>query len=194
MFAITKDFDFCYGHRVHSQTLNAELSCNQPCKCRHLHGHQGKITIKLKAYYLKNGMVTDFHHLNWFKAWLDDHFDHKMIIDKADPLLPTLLPEGWSADVTDTKYWKKIAPRDGLEVTPFYVPQFVMQEGLPHYEKELLEGLVLVSFVPTSENLSYFFFSWTQLHLYDHVAALGDAELLSVTFQETPKTSALFTK
>ena len=60
--------------------------------CRHLHGHQGKIIVFLQSNELKNGMVTDFHHLNWFKLFLDNTLDHKFIIDIHDPLFATLLP------------------------------------------------------------------------------------------------------
>ena len=44
---ISKAFDFCYGHRVWSQTLDAEFALDGCLSCRHLHGHQGKIIIHL---------------------------------------------------------------------------------------------------------------------------------------------------
>ena len=89
---ISKEFDFCYGHRVWSQTLNTEFSLDGCLKCRHLHGHQGKILVYLEASELKDGMVTDFKHLNWFKQFIDDVLDHKFILDVNDPLFSTLLP------------------------------------------------------------------------------------------------------
>ena len=89
---ISKEFDFCYGHRVWSQTLNPEFSLDSCLKCRHLHGHQGKILVYLEADELHNGMVTDFKHLNWFKQFIDDVLDHKFILDVNDPLFSTLLP------------------------------------------------------------------------------------------------------
>ena len=89
---ISKEFEFCYGHRVWSQTLNTEFSLDGCLKCRHLHGHQGKILVYLEASELKDGMVTDFKHLNWFKQFLDDTLDHKFILDINDPLFSTLLP------------------------------------------------------------------------------------------------------
>ena len=89
---ISKSFDFCYGHRVWSQELNPEFSLDPCLKCRHLHGHQGKVILYVESNKLKNGMVTDFNHLNWFKAFLDDVLDHKFILDINDPLFSTLLP------------------------------------------------------------------------------------------------------
>jgi len=64
---ISKQFDFCYGHRVWSQELNPEYSLDDCLMCRHLHGHQGKVLVHMESEKLKNGMVTDFKHLNWFK-------------------------------------------------------------------------------------------------------------------------------
>ena len=92
MWEISKEFDFCYGHRVWSQSLNVEFSLDSCLMCRHLHGHQGKVIVYLKSDSLKSGMVTDFKHLNWFKKFLDDVIDHKFIIDINDPLFKTLLP------------------------------------------------------------------------------------------------------
>ena len=89
---ISKQFDFCYGHRVWSQELNPEYSLDDCLMCRHLHGHQGKVLVHMESEKLENGMVTDFKHLNWFKKFLDDAIDHKFIIDINDPLFPTLLP------------------------------------------------------------------------------------------------------
>lgn len=89
---ISKSFDFCYGHRVWSQELNPDYSLDSCLKCRHLHGHQGQVVIYLEAQKLENGMVTDFKHLSWFKAFLDDVLDHKFIIDINDPLFETLIP------------------------------------------------------------------------------------------------------
>lgn len=199
MHNITKDFDFCYGHRVWTQKLNAELSVNQPCKCRHLHGHQGKITIKLEAETLENGMVTDFHHLNWFKVWLDDFFDHKMILDFKDPLLIDLLHNVYGS-VDDPRCWSThhhlLEPE-----AQFYTPNMntlrnntgEFPKPIAQHQLEFLEGLCVVNFIPTSENLSRFFF----IHVEEEVRRLQEAfgfhvMARSVTFQETPKTSATF--
>ena len=44
---ISKEFDFCYGHRVWSQELDIEFALDDCLVCRHLHWHQGKIIIHL---------------------------------------------------------------------------------------------------------------------------------------------------
>ena len=56
MWIISKDFNLCYGHRVWTQLLK-ESHCakgDSSCKCKHLHGHEGKVTISLKSKSLNN--------------------------------------------------------------------------------------------------------------------------------------------
>jgi len=84
---IDKQFNFCYGHRVWSQKLEAEY-CEKKdvsCKCRFLHGHEGLVHVFLESECLERGMVTDFKHLGWLKDFLDDTIDHKFILDMNDP-------------------------------------------------------------------------------------------------------------
>ena len=191
MHNITKDFEFCYGHRVWTQTLDTELSCDQACKCRHLHGHQGKITLNLESHSLESGMVTDFHHLNWFKAWLDDNFDHKMIMDVSDPLLPTMLTSIFPF-IAENWVHKECPSHDHMD---FYYPDPNKYQKLAPHVIEMLEGLVLVEFIPTSENLSKFFFWHVQEMISKRQETFGmGVKIRSVTFQETPKTSASYTK
>lgn len=94
MWEIDKSFDFCYGHRVWSQDLDSDYAGDMKPRCRHLHGHQGKVVVFLEAKDLKGGMVTDFNHLNWLKKFIDDNIDHKFIIDRNDPLYAHMVLEG----------------------------------------------------------------------------------------------------
>lgn len=34
------------------------------------------------------GFVVDFGELKWLKAWLDEHFDHTLLLPQGDPLMP----------------------------------------------------------------------------------------------------------
>jgi 6-pyruvoyltetrahydropterin/6-carboxytetrahydropterin synthase len=86
MWEISKEFNFEYGHRVWDQCLNEEFAGTRQTKCRFLHGHSCKVVVHLRADELKDGMITDFHHLNFLKKFLDENLDHKFIIDKNDPL------------------------------------------------------------------------------------------------------------
>jgi 6-pyruvoyltetrahydropterin/6-carboxytetrahydropterin synthase len=86
MYLVTREIRFCYGHRL------LEYSG----KCRHLHGHNGRAVISLAAPDLDAlGMVMDFSHIKRVvSAWIDDNLDHKMILNRKDPILPLLQKQG----------------------------------------------------------------------------------------------------
>jgi 6-pyruvoyltetrahydropterin/6-carboxytetrahydropterin synthase len=188
MWEIAKQFDFCYGHRVWSQKLNQEYSLDNRCVCRHLHGHQGTILVHLTNSHLDNGMVTDFKHLNWFKKWLDDTLDHKFIIDKNDPMFNFIIPTpktcyGWRKDgpaaIGDN--WPLKEYDEGYEIIDPNVFKMIDSEELI----EILEGFVVVDFVPTSENLT----EWIHRIVSTKMQPLG-IEVSRIQFFETPKSQA----
>jgi len=169
VWKISKAFDFCYGHRVWSQELNPDFSLDPCLKCRHLHGHQSRVVIYLEAQKLRNGMVTDFKHLNWFKVFLDDVLDHKFILDINDPLFSTLLP-----------HYKKeelVSFEEG-----YFKVDLTKVKNEPRHIIEMYEGYILLDFVPTSENLSAWFLKITSKKM----KKLG-IKVSSVEFAETPK-------
>src|SRR5262245_21063155 len=86
MFEVTKEIRFCYGHRL--------LSYDG--KCRHLHGHNGRAVITLAAAALDQlGMVADFSTIkNIIGGWIDENLDHRMLLHKDDPVLPSLRAQG----------------------------------------------------------------------------------------------------
>jgi len=176
MWEISKSFDFCYGHRVWNQTLNSNFSIDGCLKCRHLHGHQGHIIITLQSDFLTDGMVTDFKHLNWFKKLIDDFFDHKFIIDISDPAKLSLFPYL-------TSYQRHSCGNEVFD-TPI-ITGAIRAQG--EHMVEIYEGLVVVDFVPTSENLSTFLFKIVQSKMKE----IG-VIVKSVKFFETPKSSSEF--
>jgi 6-pyruvoyltetrahydropterin/6-carboxytetrahydropterin synthase len=82
-YSITKIIDFCYGHRL----------LNYQGKCKHLHGHNGRVEIELRSDALdRRGMVVDFDEIKTsIKSWIDAELDHKMILCKDDPVIPLFL-------------------------------------------------------------------------------------------------------
>jgi len=172
---IDKQFDFCYGHRVWSQKLDAEYSLDDCLMCRHLHGHQGRIKIFLEAEKLQNGMVTDFKHLNWFKQWLDATLDHKFIIDRSDPLFADMMSH-YCVDgkMDDAKF--------NLHDEGYRTPKLEAVAGEIEAIREKYEGMVVVGFVPTSENLT----AWMLDIVQKKMAPMG-IRVHSVEFWETPK-------
>ncbi|OPX27007.1 MAG: 6-pyruvoyl tetrahydrobiopterin synthase [Campylobacteraceae bacterium 4484_166] len=171
---ISKEFEFCYGHRVWSQTLNKNFALDDCLVCRHLHGHQGKVIVHLKGDKLKDGMITDFKHLNWFKKFLDDRVDHKFILDINDPLYETMLP--LYKEKKDLIYFDE----------NYYLPDLTKIKNEPNHIREYVESFVLVDFVPTSENLSYWFISIVQKKM----AKLG-VEVSKVELYETSKSKSM---
>ena len=81
-YCVTKELRFCYGHRL----------LNYDGKCKHLHGHNARVLITMQGNSLDNlGMVVDFSTLKKVVGgWLDDTFDHVMLLHKDDPIIPEL--------------------------------------------------------------------------------------------------------
>lgn len=91
MYAVTKEINFCYGHRL----------LNHQGKCRHLHGHNAKAVIRLESEQLDSlGMVCDFSDIgDYVKHWIDQTLDHNMLLHRDDPVLPLLQQAGESVHV-----------------------------------------------------------------------------------------------
>jgi 6-pyruvoyltetrahydropterin/6-carboxytetrahydropterin synthase len=86
MFRVTREIEFCYGHRL----------LNYDGKCRHLHGHNGKAVITLQGESLdERGMLVDFSDIKrHVQSWIDETLDHTMLLRHDDPLLPVLRERG----------------------------------------------------------------------------------------------------
>lgn len=82
MFRVSQEIDFCYGHRL----------LNYDGKCRHLHGHNGRLVIVLEAEELdERGMLVDFGDIKRsVRTWVDNELDHRMILNRNDPIIPYL--------------------------------------------------------------------------------------------------------
>ena len=86
MYRVTREFDFCYGHRL----------LNYQGKCRHLHGHNGRAVITLEAEGLDDrGMLVDFTEIKeTVQRWVDENLDHNLLLCREDPILPVLQARG----------------------------------------------------------------------------------------------------
>jgi 6-pyruvoyltetrahydropterin/6-carboxytetrahydropterin synthase len=85
MHRITRTHEIDAGHRV----------CNHASKCAHLHGHRYGFAFTCEADAVDGldalGMVIDFAVIKArLCAWLDEHWDHRMLIWCNDPMLETL--------------------------------------------------------------------------------------------------------
>lgn len=93
MFSISREFSFCYGHRL----------LNHAGKCRRLHGHNGRVRVTLTTPALNDsGMVRDFSDLKeTLGGWIDRTLDHQTLLDASDPLCAWLENSGEPAVTFD---------------------------------------------------------------------------------------------
>lgn len=178
MWTIKKEFHFEYGHRVWNQVLDGKYSIDDKCVCRHLHGHSGVVTVYLEGKELKDGFITDFKHLNFFKEFLDNDIDHKFIIDSNDPLIKQIFPAliaNWVRNDFDQNFlmYKKI----NIDI------------GWTTEIKEYFESFVIVDFVPTSENLCKWFYDIIEVSMKQL-----NVKVNKIEFNETKKTGASYAK
>jgi 6-pyruvoyltetrahydropterin/6-carboxytetrahydropterin synthase len=189
MWKISKDFAFVYAHRVYVQRLNHEYCAegDTACACRHLHGHQGKVTIHLEADHLDDrSMIVDFKELGFMKDFVDNYLDHKMIIDRNDPMFKHMVIDLYENNMKKEYSKDSESPVNIRDFTTGNILDLHgLDETLPEYE--VLEGYFIVDFVPTSENLAKWF--------YDIVAnkmkPLG-VKVSYIEFRETPKSCAVY--
>jgi 6-pyruvoyltetrahydropterin/6-carboxytetrahydropterin synthase len=94
MFQVTREIDFCYGHRL----------LNYDGKCKHLHGHNGRAVITIESPELDTrGMVLDFSDIKQVVSqWIDDNLDHRMILCRDDPAVEILRELGEPMYLLDT--------------------------------------------------------------------------------------------
>jgi 6-pyruvoyltetrahydropterin/6-carboxytetrahydropterin synthase len=123
MYRVTREFEFCYGHRL----LDYEG------KCRHLHGHNGRAVITLAALDLDpRGMVMDFSRIKRVVGhWIDETLDHKMLLHENDPVLPFLRQQG------EPVYVMKVNPT--AENIARLIYDYTAAQGFPVIEVRLWE-------------------------------------------------------
>lgn len=93
MFRVTREINFCYGHRL----------LNYDGKCRFLHGHNGRALITLEGPSLdERGMLVDFGDIKRLvQVWIDENLDHNMLLCRRDPILPVLQAQGERVFIMD---------------------------------------------------------------------------------------------
>lgn len=131
MITCTKIYaDIPFAHRQH----------NHKGHCRFIHGHNWSFQFTFGANRVDgNGFIIDFGDLKWLKQWLDAMFDHKLVLNDADPARAYLVdglvhPEGLE------KSQSSLVP-----LFPFADVTIVPDascEGLARYVFELVNGMV----------------------------------------------------
>lgn len=85
MYTAAKVITFCYGHRL----------VGHGGACRHLHGHNARVEVICRRDLDKLGMVVDFAEIRLvLNEWVDEHWDHQMILAADDPMAEVLQAQG----------------------------------------------------------------------------------------------------
>ncbi len=123
MYRVTREIDFCYGHRL----LNYEG------KCKHLHGHNGRAVIAIESSELDSrGMVRDFSEIKQVVSrWIDDHLDHRMILHHDDPAVEYLQRLGEPLHLIDVN--------PTAENIAKLIYDYALEQGFPVVETRLWE-------------------------------------------------------
>jgi 6-pyruvoyltetrahydropterin/6-carboxytetrahydropterin synthase len=123
MYRVTREIDFCYGHRL----------LNYDGKCKYLHGHNGRAIITIEAPQLdKRGMVLDFSDIKRVVSqWIDENLDHRMILHRDDPLIQVLRQHGEPLHVIDVNPTAENIAR--------LIFEFTQAHGFPIVEASLWE-------------------------------------------------------
>jgi 6-pyruvoyltetrahydropterin/6-carboxytetrahydropterin synthase len=84
-----------YSTKTYDHNLGLSAVFRQPkadhSHCHLLHGYSLKFKFKFASTKLDDkNWVVDFGGLKELKAWLQDNFDHKIIVDSNDPEIDTL--------------------------------------------------------------------------------------------------------
>ena len=123
MFRVTREIDFCYGHRL----------LDYDGKCKYLHGHNGRAVIVLEGESLDHrGMLLDFSDIkDVVSRWIDDHLDHRMLLHRDDPVVPVLREMGEPMYLLDQNPTAENIAR--------LIFEFTLSQGLPIIEAHLWE-------------------------------------------------------
>jgi len=183
---ISKEFAFCYSHRVFLQKLREDFCSvgDIKCKCRFPHGHQGLVRVAVEGTELnQQQMLCDFKELGFVNDFLDGYLDHKCLVGRADPLFNMLITnfiEETGVNVTEVPITMR-----GCSITAAHILNVSVLEDSPL--KEYLEGIVIVDFIPTSEALAAWIFTLTQ----EKLNQIG-VKVSQIDWEETPKSRATY--
>lgn len=96
----TRSLEFDAGHRV----------LNHESKCAHLHGHRYKVLVTAQMTGDEDtdriGRVIDFGQVKQILGrWIDDHWDHGMLLHEDDPIADGLRGMRVGPDREPQKVW-----------------------------------------------------------------------------------------
>jgi len=131
-----------YGHNIGLSAVFRQPNADHS-HCHLLHGYSLGFKFTFACDHLDNkNWAVDFGGLKPIKAWLEDSFDHKTAIDKADPHIDVFLD-------LEKKGLIDLRIFDGLGAEKFAYHAFVFADNLI---KEKTDGRCWVHSVECSEH------------------------------------------
>lgn len=101
-----------YGHNIGLSAVFRQPHADHS-HCRFLHGYSLAFKFVFSASELDHrNWVQDFGGLKPLKQWLEDTFDHKVVLDSADPMLDDL-------KLLETKGLAQLTILDGVGAEKF---------------------------------------------------------------------------
>lgn len=161
MIGITRYHDISCGHRV----------VGHESKCRGLHGHNYRITFTCSADALDTiGRVIDFSVMKArLCMWLENEWDHKMLLWEQDPLAKVLTHNipNWIVNMSELMKRLPISEADEIKAS--------------------VGSVVVVPFNPTAENMADYLLKVVGPQQLDGTGV----QLVAVRVEETRKCSAV---
>ncbi len=118
MFQSTKT----YGHDLGLSCVFRQWRAES--HCRKLHGYALSVKLTFNALSLdENGWVMDFGALKPVKSWLQDNFDHKLLVARDDPHLDEILKIHDKFGFADVV----VLSRVGVEAFAYHIGMYVQQ-------------------------------------------------------------------
>lgn len=100
-------------------------------KCRNLHGHRYIAEITVQAEVLNGlGMVLDFGVIKErIGKWIDDNWDHNVILNRKDPLLDLPSENKWDFEVRFGNRRPFLMPGEDCEPTAENIATYLLVEA-----------------------------------------------------------------
>ncbi len=186
MFTISKEIQFDYGHRV---PLHQS-------KCKHLHGHRGKVIAYCQSPSLVNkgpqtGMVLDFSFLkDILQTHIHDLFDHRFLFEEDDGLIVDAFKLSPQTRIRGIQI--RIEKPQEKRFLSFLKRPNCCDVFNEHIFLHEVFGITFVELpvVPTAENLAFLSFFLIESEIKKESG--GKATLTRLEFWETPTSMAFY--
>lgn len=119
--------------KTYAELPFAHRQPNHAGHCALIHGHGWTFTFTFAADHRDEcGFVVDFGGLKWLKTWLEERFDHTLVLNETDPTLPYL------RSALDSQPGE----REGRPLAKIVTVPDCSAEGLAHWLLDQVNSLV----------------------------------------------------